>query len=84
VPAEGIDSVVLTELLDTFGREEVRVEEQDHAYYIIHLDMESRLGGNPNPEEWIVVRSDSPLFGLLRERHQREQKQTKTGSGHAE
>src|SRR3954469_11616443 len=39
VPAAGIDAVILTELLSTFRPEKVWVEEQDHAYYIIHLDL---------------------------------------------
>jgi hypothetical protein len=83
-PAAGIGSTAAMELLDSFRGDEVWVEEQDNSVYIIHLDMEAHEGGNPDPEKWIMVHSDSPLFGPLREFHQRERKRTQVGPGHAE
>jgi hypothetical protein len=39
------------------------VEEQDHAYYIVHISNE------PN-RVWVVISSQSPMFLELRDRHE--------------
>lgn len=83
-PVAGIGSTTAMELLDSFLGDEVWVEEQDYSVYIVHLDMEAHEGGDPDLEKWIMVHSDSPLFGPLREVYQRERIRTQVGPGHAE
>ena len=39
----------------------VYIEEQDGAFYVIHL--------NDDPILWVVIRSGAPLLAPLRERH---------------
>ena len=73
-PAAGIGSTATIELLDSFRGDDVWVEEQDNSLYVVHLDMEAHEDGDPDPERWIIVNSDSPLFGPLRDFHQRERK----------
>ena len=69
-----VDAAAARTMLSTFPGERVWVEEQDHTYYILHLDHEVQEHGEPEAGKWIVVRSESPLFGPLREchRHGRE------------
>jgi hypothetical protein len=68
-----LDAAAVTNVLSAFQGRKVWVEEQDHAYYILHLDRELQgLTDDPEASKWIVVRAESPLFGPLRERHRRQ------------
>jgi hypothetical protein len=51
----------LAGLVDRCQREQVYIEEQDDAYYLIHI--------SDAPIIWARIRSDSPLLLPLRERH---------------
>lgn len=53
-------------ILREFRRSDVTLEEQDHSFYVIHLEPDVE---DPDPERWIIVDSTSPLFRRLRERH---------------
>jgi hypothetical protein len=74
-PAAGIGSTAAMELLDSFRGNEVWVEEQDNSVYVVHLDNEVHEDGDPDPQRWIIIPPDSPLFGPLREFHQRERRE---------
>jgi hypothetical protein len=58
-------SDLLRQLADFVG-ETVWIEEQDHSYYVMHLAEEKAFGP---PDKWIIVKSDSPVFQKLRDRH---------------
>ncbi len=50
----------------------IRVEEQDHRWYIIHL--ESFQGNPPSGEKLIMILPESPLFEELRRQYDRHGK----------
>ena len=66
-----VDAAAAITVLSNFVGTRVWVEEQDHAYYVLHLDKEVQEGGEPETAKWILVSPESPLFGPLRDRHQR-------------
>ena len=54
------------------GKNDVMVEEQDHSWYILHL------------QEWVTVGADSPLFWGLRQHHAETLKRPERSTeGHA-
>jgi len=53
----------IARLLEECSRDRIGVEEQDSAFYVIHISNE--------PIIWIVVKSESPIFMELRSRHER-------------
>lgn len=61
-----VNAAAVTTMLSVFPGKRVWVEEQNHSYYILHLDREVHEDLEPQAAKWIVVRSGSPLFGLLR------------------
>ena len=69
-----MDSAAAMTILSAFAGERVWVEEQDHTYYILHMDHEAQEDGDPEGWKWIVVSSESPLFGPLRECHHHDRK----------
>jgi hypothetical protein len=60
-------------LLEGVARTQVAVEEQDHAWYVIHVSNEPIL--------WIAVGKDSPLLGRLREYHEQFRKEHPNWNG---
>jgi len=68
-----VDAAAAMSILSAFKGMEVWVEEQDAAWYILHLDHEVQERPEPQGEKWIVIASVSPLFGPLRDCHRREQ-----------
>lgn len=68
-PELGVNEVMA--LLDTFAPRNIWVEEQDHRWYIVHLDRAEEDSHNPDPAKWILVASQSPAFLPLREYHAR-------------
>jgi len=48
-------------LLENCPHDRISAEEQDHAFYILHVRNE--------PIVWVIVGSESPLFRNLRQRH---------------
>ena len=56
------DAKEMLRVANEYPHERVAVEEQDHACYVIHFRNE------PTPI-WVVVFSESPLFGGLKQRH---------------
>jgi hypothetical protein len=48
-------------LLESCPHDRIAAEEQDHAFYIIHLSNQ--------PVVWVIVDSESPLFQNIRQRH---------------
>ena len=65
-----VDAAAAIAVLGNFVGTRIWVEEQDHAWYILHLDQEVAKGGEPDTTKWIMVGPESPLFGPLRDRHQ--------------
>jgi hypothetical protein len=53
----------IVRLIQQCSNDRLGVEEQDHAYYIVHL---SNSG-----TKWLIVDSSSPIFTELRNRHVR-------------
>ena len=68
-----VDAAAAMSLLSAFKGMKVWVEEQDGAWYILHLDHEVQERREPDGARWIVITSESPLFGRLRDCHRREQ-----------
>lgn len=56
-------AVEIVRLLEKCSEERVAVEEQDRAFYIVHISNE--------PIVWVSVDSKSPIFVALREFHGR-------------
>ena len=66
VPAiNAADAARVLEMLRDFDGEAVFVEEQDHDYYVVHLDSDEHVDGS----KWVRVMDSSPLFHFLRQRH---------------
>jgi hypothetical protein len=57
------------QLLQQFPSREVWIEEQDHRWYIMHLDWPVEAGAEPVAEKWVAVQTSSPLFDALRREH---------------
>jgi hypothetical protein len=57
-PARAIE---IAQCLNDCRRNRLTVEEQDHAFYVIHIRDE--------PIIWVAVFSDSPMFVELQRRH---------------
>jgi hypothetical protein len=51
----------ITRVIEECPHSRIAVEEQDHAFYIIHI--------NNEPVVWLVIPSESPVFMELRRRH---------------
>ena len=51
----------MARLLEECSRDRIAVEEQDSAFYVIHVSNE--------PIIWLMVKSESPIFVELRSRH---------------
>ena len=58
----------LRQVLDQWKGDEVLVEEQDHAWYIVHFS-------DPEPDRWVLVSNDSPLFDGFRRHHEEWRKE---------
>ena len=55
-------------MFEKFSGDRVWIEEQDHKYYIVHLDFGVDVEPDPNGAQWVLVRSDSPLYDSWRKR----------------
>ena len=51
----------ISRCIEEYPLDRITVEEQDNAFYIIHIRNE--------PVVWVVVHSESPMFAQLRQRH---------------
>jgi hypothetical protein len=51
-------------LIDECRKDRLAVEEQDHAFYVIHFSDERNI-------KWLLLNSTSPMFAELRSRHAR-------------
>jgi hypothetical protein len=59
----------LRRLVHEFSSKRVWIEEQDHRWYIMHLDWPVKAKDEPVAEKWIVVDPTSLLFAELRGEH---------------
>jgi hypothetical protein len=59
------DADEVVRLIGDCPHNRLAVEEQDHAFYVIHFSNE------PNDIKWLMVKSTSPMFMDLRNRHTR-------------
>jgi hypothetical protein len=64
---------MVVELLGTYPADRIVVEEQDRASYIVHLYHPFTLSP-PDPERWILIKPESPLFQELRRQHKQQGK----------
>ena len=69
IASGGVDVSTVYRMVSEYPDDLIAVEEQDHRWYIIHLEpIESNP---PNPKKWIIVSPGSPLFEELRQHHVR-------------
>jgi hypothetical protein len=66
-----VTAAAAAQMLDEFSGDQVWIEEQDHKYYIVHLDFGVDVEREPNAARWVIVRSASPLYDSLRKRGKR-------------
>ena len=55
-----VNAAEVIRFLGEHAQDRVAVEEQDHAAYLIHIG---------EVASWVAVRSESPVFAELRQRH---------------
>lgn len=70
-PSTCLSKADMIELLVAFPSGRVWIEEQDHRFYVIHLDHPADKPGPPDGDKWILVGPDSQLFEVLRHQHER-------------
>jgi hypothetical protein len=70
IPSRDVEVSELKRMVSEYPGDLIVIEEQDHRWYIIHL--EPIEVSPPNAEKWIVVLPGSPLFEELRRQHSRE------------
>ena len=58
------DALEVARLVNECPNDRIAVEEQDHAFYIIHLSNKPEI-------IWVMVGAETPLFPELRQRHAR-------------
>lgn len=66
-----VTAAAASQMLEEFSGDRIWIEEQDHKYYIVHLDFGVDVERDPNADRWVIVGSDSPLYDSLRRRGKR-------------
>jgi len=63
-----VDTAAVLIMISEFPGTRIWVEEQDHTFYILHLDHEVEQNLEPEVEKWVMVHPESALFDLLTRR----------------
>jgi hypothetical protein len=69
-PAE-LSAEAVKAIVAAYPAERIAVEEHDRAAYVLHLYYPLSMDP-PDPERWILIGSESPLFRELRMRHEQQ------------
>jgi hypothetical protein len=62
-PPRPVDASEIVQLLEESPKDRFAVEEQDHAWYTIHISNEPEI-------IWVTIAPDSPVFPEIRQRHE--------------
>jgi len=54
------------EMLNVFPGTRVWIEEQDHRWFIVHLDAEAHITSDPDIDKWVVIMPESPIYSALK------------------
>jgi len=66
VPVTAADAL---RFIQEFAAADVWIEQQDHSWYVMHLDWPGGLSNDPVADRWVTVTKSSPLFQALRNMH---------------
>ena len=70
-PSVSVEMIV--GMLATYPVDRIVVEEQDGRAYVVHMYHPFSLDP-PDPERWILIKPESPLFQELRRQHDQQGK----------